>query len=90
MAWTDAARLAAVAARSKHVKFGVKSTKKLEAFFVRNTSASHQLTVMARSSKQARKIGHDILGAKNKSKLSAARTRNVVGYGTKKMIFKKK
>ncbi len=63
--------------------FGIKNPKKPEAYFVRNKSASHQFTVMARSSKQARKMGHDLIGTRNKSRLSATPAKRVAGYGKK-------
>lgn len=61
--------------------FGIKNPKPMGSYFVRNKSASHQFTVKSRTSLQARKIGEEILGGKNKSLLSATKINKVAGYG---------
>ena len=92
MAWSDAARAAAAEARRRHLTGvgrrdyfnkarGGDVRGPRDAFYVRNKSASHQFTVWARSSKEARNAGQLILGERNKSRLRAILARNVVGYG---------
>jgi uncharacterized protein (UPF0212 family) len=52
------------------------------AYYVRNRSASCQLTVLnASTSEEARKIAHSLIGEKNKSRLSAFPASAMTGYG---------
>ena len=50
------------------------------AFYVRNHSATQQLTVFAEDNKQARSIAHELIGERNKSRLIAFPANKTKGY----------
>ena len=53
---------------------------KENAFYIRNRSASIQLTVFAKDGKEAREIAHTLIGQKNKSLLRSIPASKVIGY----------